>query len=251
MAEHVNTVDMIGRELALSDHPKRIISLVPSQTEFLIDIGAPVVGRTKFCVHPASPVSQIPIVGGTKNYRFDKIRELEPDLIIGNKEENDQEGIVELEKEYPVWMSDIGTLNDAYHMMLQLGEIVDRARIAEKLVSDCREVMNRIEGQKSGKVIYLIWKSPWMAAGKDTFISHLLSHQGYENIINADRYPEVTEEEIRELDPDYIFFSSEPFPFKKEALAFAKSHWPNAAARLVDGELYSWYGSRLLEWGKS
>jgi len=242
--------DQMGREVTFSFPPKRIISLVPSQTEFLIDIGAPVVGRTKFCVHPKEALENIPIIGGTKNFRFEKIRGLQPDLIIGNKEENYKWGIEKLEKEFPVWMSDIYTLDDAFEMMATIGGFSNQKVRTDKIVEECRAATEMIKGSKSGKVIYLIWNKPWMAAGKNTFIDHMLNHLGYENLVNGERYPELTTQQITELNPDKILFSSEPFPFEEEHLNEAREYWKNTACELVDGELYSWYGSRLRKWKK-
>lgn len=239
---------MMGREVKCPYPPKRVVSLVPSQTEFLMDIGAPVVGLTKFCVHPKDQLKDIPIIGGTKNFRFEKIRELQPDLIIGNKEENYKYGIEKLEKEFPVWMSDIYTLDDAFEMMTAIGRICDLEGSASNIIRECQEAVEGIKGNKSGKVIYLIWNKPWMAVGKNTFIDHLLNHLGYKNLVTEERYPELTTEQITELNPDKILFSSEPFPFKEEHLAEARAYWKNTACELVDGELYSWYGSRLRKW---
>ncbi|WP_436517434.1 ABC transporter substrate-binding protein [Ekhidna sp. To15] len=240
--------DQMGREVTFSFPPRRIISLVPSQTEFLIDTGAPVVGRTKFCIHPANKVSKIPVIGGTKKFRFDSIRALNPDLIIGNKEENYQEGIDELANEFPVWMSDIYTLNDAFKMMTALGSICNKEELSNQIIRVCKNATKAVKGAKSGKVVYLIWKDPWMVAGKDTFIDHMLEHLGFENLVTEKRYPELTSEQIAELNPDTILFSSEPYPFTEEHLRQVQIQWPEASLELVDGELYSWYGSRLKEW---
>lgn len=248
MPNQVEVVDMINRKVEVNFPPKRIISLVPSQTEFLIDIGAPLVGRTKFCIHPSDKVKQIPIIGGTKNFRFDVIDDLQPDLIIGNKEENYKEGIDELARTYPVWMSDIYSLSDSFKMMSELGDICDRKNESANIIDACRNATNSIKASRSGRVLYLIWKNPWMAAGKNTFIDHMLNHLGYENVVEGDRYPELSEEAIRSLNPDLIFLSSEPFPFKDKHLDESSKIWPESECRLVDGELYSWYGSRLRHW---
>ena len=240
--------DQLGREVTFSYPPKRIISLVPSQTEFLIDIGAPVVGRTKFCIHPSSIVSDIQVIGGTKNFRFDAIRQLKPDLIIGNKEENYKEGIEALEKEFPVWMSDIFTLDDSICMMTELGKICNLETNANQVIEECETSTVKVKGTKAGKVIYLIWKDPWMAAGSNTFINHMLDHLGYTNLVTQDRYPELSPDQIASLRPEKILFSSEPYPFKEKHLIEAKRKWPDAVCEWVDGELYSWYGSRLRAW---
>jgi len=248
MSDLLTVTDQINREVTFPFPPKRIISLVPSQTEFLLDIGAPVVGRTKFCVHPAAEVKNLEVIGGTKKFRFDKIKELTPDLIIGNKEENYQEGIEELIQEFPVWMSDVFTLDDAFEMMSSLGKICDLETESDSIVHECQVALNAVKGTCSGKVIYMIWKDPWMAAGKNTFLDHLLTFLGYQNLVTSDRYPELITEEVTALNPDNILFSSEPFPFKHSHLEVAKSQWPKANSQLVDGELYSWYGSRLRNW---
>ena len=238
----------MGREVHFHFPPTRIVSLVPSQTEFLIDIGAPVTGRTKFCIHPQNSVTNIPIIGGTKKFQLDKIRKLNPDLIIGNKEENDKDGIAALEKILPVWMSDIASLDDAFTMMETIGSICNLTNASRTLVTECTQAVRKVKAAGSGQVIYLIWQNPWMAAGKNTFIDHLLTHLGYENAVTHGRYPKLTNEQIQSLDPDYIFFSSEPYPFKETHLKKAENQWPKAICRLVDGELYSWYGSRLRKW---
>lgn len=243
------TIDQMGREVIVTSPPHRIISLVPSQTEFLLDINAPVVGRTKFCIHPSEKVKGIPNIGGTKNFRLDAIRDLKPNLIIGNKEENYADGITELEKEFPIWMSDIFTLNDSFQMMTTIGRLVNREKETARVIGECKESLEKVKGTRSGKVIYLIWKNPWMAAGKNTFIDHMLTYLGYENLIKDDRYPELTDDKIKELHPDIILFSSEPFPFTKKHLNQAESQWPKSMSQLVDGELFSWYGSRLRFWG--
>ncbi|MEP5614296.1 MAG: helical backbone metal receptor [Cyclobacteriaceae bacterium] len=248
MNDLLTVTDQMNREVTFSFPPQRIISLVPSQTEFLLDIGAPVLGRTKFCIHPSEKVKDLEIIGGTKQFRFDTIKGLKPDLIIGNKEENYREGIAELSKEYPVWMSDIYTLDDAFMMMKSLGKICDLKTESDGVVKQCKSALKTVKGRYSEKVIYLIWKDPWMAAGKNTFIDHLLTFLGYENLIAQDRYPDVTTKQISNLNPDKILLSSEPYPFKDLHLAEAKGQWPNAKSQLVDGELYSWYGSRLKNW---
>lgn len=248
MPDRVEVVDMMGRKVEVNLQPKRIVSLVPSQTEFLIDIGVPLVGRTKFCIHPSDKVKDIPVVGGTKKFRFDVIDDLQPDLIIGNKEENYKEGIEELARTYPVWMSDIYSLSDSFKMMSELGDICERKNESANIIDACRNATNRIKASKSGRALYLIWKNPWMAAGKNTFIDHMLSHLGYENAVEAERYAELSEEAIRSLNPDLIFLSSEPFPFKDKHLDELSKIWPESECRLVDGELYSWYGSRLRHW---
>ena len=248
MSDLRSVVDQMGREVTYAFPPKRIVSLVPSQTEFLLELGAPVAGRTKFCVHPSSSIKDIPIIGGTKKFRLDAVDDLQPDLIIGNREENYKEGIEELSSAFPVWMSDIKTLDDAFQMMGALGAMCDLSATANSIVAACKAAIQTVENSRSGRVLYLIWQKPWMGAGRNTFIDHMLTTLGYENVLVEDRYPELTHEQIATLSPDKILLSSEPFPFNMKHLQQISALYPNTSVELVDGELYSWYGSRLKKW---
>jgi ABC-type Fe3+-hydroxamate transport system substrate-binding protein len=241
--------DQLGRKVEVPYPPKRIISLVPSQTELLFYLGLSdqVVGITKFCIHPAGWFKSKTKVGGTKNFRFDIIDQLNPDLIIGNKEENYLVGITELEKRYPVWMSDISTLEDALNMMESIGQLTERETEAAKLISEIKTSFVGLTPRHSLKVLYLIWKSPWMAAGKNTFIDSMLSKIGLENILTESRYPTISESQLQQLQPDLVMLSSEPFPFKQQHFQELQSVLPKAKVILVDGEFFSWYGSRMLE----
>ncbi|MFD2035224.1 ABC transporter substrate-binding protein [Belliella marina] len=239
--------DQLNRKIYIPEKPQRIISLVPSQTELLVDLGLgeKIVGVTKFCVHPEGFKKKKQIIGGTKNFHFDKIDQLKPDLIIGNKEENYQEGIVRLAEEYPVWVSDIFDLSDAMEMMLGVGKITGSSEAAQQLVDKIRKDMDYVP-KKKGTAVYLIWKDPIMVAGKNTFIDDMLARAGFGNLVGKSRYPEISMEELKEMDPDYILLSSEPYPFKQKHLDEFAATLPNSTIQLVDGEIFSWYGSRLL-----
>ena len=245
----ITIVDQIGQSNTFITTPKRIVSLVPSQTELLVDLGLrnSIQGVTKFCVHPADLRKEKTVVGGTKKVSPDKIKALSPDIILCNKEENTKEMVQSLSQIAPVHVSDIKSLDNTYHLIEQYGSIFDVSENARDLVAKIR---NRKEGfiSKVGagttkNCMYLIWKNPFMAAGKDTFIDHLLMLNGFTNAVGIDRYPEVTEKELRGA--DYIFLSSEPFPFKQEHIVELQQK-TNAQVILVDGEYFSWYGSRLL-----
>ena len=240
--------DQMGRWVSLEKVPERIVSLVPSQTEFLIDIGLEqhLVGITKFCVHPEGLRKQKHIIGGTKNFHFDKIEALQPDLIIGNKEENYQEGIERLSEKFPVWMSDIYDLEDALEMMALLGEITDREARAEEIISKVRSGFAR-QFPIKGTAVYLIWQEPMIAVGGNTFIDDLLRRAGFANLISKERYPEVTQEDILRTQPDFLLLSSEPYPFGEKHLQEYQRMFPDTTIRLVDGEMISWYGSRLVK----
>ena len=248
--------DQMGRLVSLSDKPMRIVSLVPSQTELLYDLGLGdrVVGITKFCIHPADWFKTKTRVGGTKNINFNTIAKLQPDLIIGNKEENDRESIEQLMQQYPVWMSDIKTLDDAKDMIVAISRITQTEDKAEEIITTVDEGFSSLTPlYPTRSVLYLIWNNPYMAAGSDTFINHLLERCGFyipgilsENDI---RYPELSEDQIFHLNPEYILLSSEPFPFKEKHIKALQAILPKAKIMLVDGEMFSWYGSRLIHTG--
>jgi ABC-type Fe3+-hydroxamate transport system substrate-binding protein len=251
-------IDQLGMEITLEKTPQRIISLVPSQTELLADLGLEkeVVGITKFCIHPESWFRNKTRIGGTKNFNFEKIAALQPDLIIGNKEENEKEQIEELMKMYPVWMSDIKTLEDAYVMMNAIGKITNKKSEAEYIVKNIATAFSNFESSNSRiikssnkKVAYFIWKNPWMVAGHDTFINEMLKLCGWKNVFSEmeSRYPEISLHDLAEKSPELILLSSEPYPFKEKHVTELKAILPNAKIITVDGELFSWYGSRLLK----
>lgn len=241
--------DQLNNRIQVNYPPRRIVSLVPSQTELLFDLGLDeqIVGITKFCIHPFTKVKTKTKVGGTKNFRVDIIQDLKPDLIIGNKEENYEEGIRLLEKDFPVWMSDIVTLHDALQMISSLGELTRTEMSASSLINKINDSFATIRKAAPAKVLYLIWKKPWMAVGTDTFIHSMLTEIGLTNVISKSRYPELTDEQLIQLDPGVIFLSSEPYPFKPTHIAELKELLPNSNIQLVDGEMFSWYGSRLLK----
>lgn len=244
-------IDQLNRTIFLPNPPKRIVSLVPSQTELLVDLGLRerIVGVTKFCIHPKGLKKEKTVIGGTKNFHFDKIDALNPDLIIGNKEENYQEGIERLAEKYPVWISDIYTLDDAYRMIGRIGELTDTSIKAKEVVSEIKEGLEK-DFKFKGSAVYLIWKDPFIAVGSNTFIDSLLDKAGFKNLIPESRYPEIDLEQIVNLNPEFLLLSSEPYPFKESNVSFFQDRLPNSRILIVDGELFSWYGSRLKLSGK-
>ncbi|MBW4359924.1 ABC transporter substrate-binding protein [Flavobacterium taihuense] len=247
--------DQIGVTHTFETSPKRIVSLVPSQTELLFDLGLEdrIVGITKFCVHPYHLKSTKKIIGGTKKVNYEKIRLLEPDIIICNKEENTQEIVQELLKICPVWVTDIYTIEDNYQMITDFGHIFDKRIEArkwnDKLAFALSDFKKFIEAIPVKKVAYFIWKKPYMVAGSGTFIDELLKLNHFQNhFASKERYPEIVLEKMEEEgNLDLILLSSEPFPFQAEdGYEIAKSA-TNVQAILVDGEMFSWYGSRLLK----
>ena len=241
--------DQMGYEVVLPHNPFRIISLVPSQTELLFDLGldTQIVGVTKFCVHPNKKVKKKLKIGGTKKFDFDKIDSLKPDLIIGNKEENYQEGIELLKTKYPVWMSDISTIDQALDMIIQIGAIVNRQEESKRLTSNINFEVNSLSKHFKIRALYVIWNKPIMAAGNNTFIDNIMMLAGLENVLSVDRYPELSVDQIKSLNPDIILLSSEPFPFSKKHKADFEEIFEGFQIEIVDGEMFSWYGSRLLK----
>ncbi|CAN5463988.1 helical backbone metal receptor [soil metagenome] len=241
--------DQLNRRVDLPSTPKRIISIVPSQTELLFSLGLDkeVVGITKFCTHPAAQFKSTTKVGGTKQLNIAQIKQLRPDLIIANKEENERSQVEELMSICPVWISDISDLSGALTMIERVGAMVGREPEANEL---CRAISHRFDkltvDSKNLTVAYLIWRKPYMVAGTDTFINSMLRLCGLTNAFNAGRYPEVTDEMLINAKPDVVFLSSEPYPFTDKHIREFKKLLPGAVIRLVDGEMFSWYGSRLL-----
>lgn len=246
--------DQLGHEITLNFPPKRIVSLVPSQTELLFDLGLDkeIVGVTKFCIHPGEQVKDRSKIGGTKNLRLDLIHNLQPDLIIGNKEENQEDQIKELMAHYPVWMSDIHTLDEAREAITGIGDLVDRAPEAAYLnhlinvgFTDLQTLALRQNLQQSA--LYFIWREPYMLAGPNTFIHDVLRQVGLVNVIQTPRYPALDEDALRNYRPDWVFLSSEPYPFKEQHIEELQRIFPYSRVLIVDGEMFSWYGSRLVK----
>jgi ABC-type Fe3+-hydroxamate transport system substrate-binding protein len=245
--------DQLNRKVELRTTPQRIISLVPSQTELLIDlgVGSRLKGTTHFCIHPEKEVNSIEKIGGTKRLKRKKIEALEPDLIIGNKEENTKEDIEYLEKKYPVWLSDVNSLEDTYALFNQLGSLLnceDQARmLSNRLQDDMESVKGLFQEKTKKKVAYFIWNKPMMVAANQTFINTMIQHLGFVNVFeNLERYPEVDWSALENSKPEVIFLSSEPFPFKQKHIDEFSKKFPETDVLLVDGEMFSWYGSRLL-----
>ena len=250
--------DQLNRDLYLDNYPNRIISLVPSQTELLIDLGLEknIIGITKFCVHPPQLKKSKTIIGGTKKVNHKKIASLEPDIIICNKEENTEEIVNELEKHYSVYVSNIISVDDLYDMIIDFGKLCNVERQAKSLISKCKKAttdfLKFIATQPTRKVAYFIWSKPWMVAGGNNYINEMLKLNKFENIFknSPDRYLEVYIEYLAdlnpELKPELILLPSEPFPFEKEHVEQLKKYI-DCQFIFVDGEMFSWYGSRLLK----
>jgi ABC-type Fe3+-hydroxamate transport system substrate-binding protein len=232
--------------------PVRIISLVPSITELLADLGLKdnIAGITKFCVHPPDLLPTKQMIGGTKKINLPQAKHLHPTLIIANKEENLKAEVDELAADYPVWLTDISTLEDAYQMIQDIGILCGRHSEASRMIHDIRIEFEALQPLQAGKIpaAYLIWRKPYMTVGGDTFISNMMNAAGFRNVF-ADqiRYPVVEINDLRDSGCKVILLSSEPFPFKTKHQDELKTLIPDVNSILADGEMFSWYGSRLLK----
>ena len=260
----IESVDQMGQVHRFAERPNRIVSLVPSITELLVDLGVRprsamqpsgtahsaseqnLVGCTKFCVHPVNLKTETAIVGGTKNVKRLAVEALKPDLIIASKEENVKEQVEGLQATCPVWVSDVVDIESGAKMNLLLGELFGVPNTAQQINAANAQSLARHQQAKLGTALYFIWKDPYMSVGGDTYIDDVLRQLGYENACGAQkRYPTLTEAEIKSIAPDHILLSSEPFPFKDQHIGELRELCPKADIRLVDGEFFSWYGSRM------
>jgi len=227
----------------------RIVSLVPSLTELLIDLGLKeqIVGRTRFCILPEDKVGGIPVIGGTKNPRLDKIRALKPDIIIANHEENRKEDIIQLQSEFRVFLTDIRSVQDAIQSIRDIGNLFGISEQTQSLTQKIElEYNNRPQCQPKSS-LYLIWREPWMGVGTDTYINDVMQHWRLSNVLHSkNRYPEIDLEHTTFDQPELILLSSEPFPFKTKHANEMRTYFPGARFELVDGKWFSWYGSRML-----
>lgn len=228
---------------------KRIISLVPSLTELLIDLGLKdqLAGRTRFCVHPKDEVTDIPIIGGTKNPRLDKIKKADPDYIVANKEENKKEHIDLLREDFKINVTDISTIEDALITMHELGKELGAEEKAKKLIGQINTVLEDIPDERPLRTAYLIWKDPYMTVGQDTYIHNVMEHWKLDNVFkDKTRYPKINFYDLTERAPELILLSSEPYPFKEKNIPEFEEAFPNTRILLTEGEWFSWYGSHML-----
>jgi iron complex transport system substrate-binding protein len=246
--------DQLNTTLDIKNSPKRIICLVPSLTELLVDLGLEdyIVGVTKFCVHPSSLLKEKIIIGGTKNIKVDKIKALQPAIILCNKEENTKEIVETCRRITTTHVSDIYTITDTLELIHQYGKLFSCEAKAEHLILEIQQkqtdFIDFTATKSIKKVAYFIWRKPWMVAANSTFINHLLRLNKFENIYNEqERYPEIDLEKLRKKNLDAIFLSSEPFPFQEKHIIELQKKFKSTKIILVDGEYFSWYGSRLVK----
>ncbi len=229
----------------------KIVSLVPSITEALFDLGLTeheIVGRTKFCIHPAEKVKNVAVIGGTKNINIDKIKALQPDLILANKEENVKEQVEALMDDFRVMVTNVENIEDNYYLLKNLGKLFQKEDRAQSFNLKIYEVLNEAKVNSKPKAAYLIWNNPYMTIGSDTFIHKIMAEIGFENLFkDRKRYPEIKTEDL--AGADLIMLSSEPFPFKEKHIEELKAVYPEKKIMIVDGEAFSWYGTHIAKCG--
>lgn len=241
----------------------RILSLVPSITELLFDLGLEdqLIGRTQYCIHPADSVQSVPSVGGTKKINMDRVRDLKPTHAIVNIDENpktmadDLRGMgVEVIVTHPM------TPDDNLTLFKLLGGIFDRPEQTTKLSDDYNSARAAIQNESNRpakRVLYLIWQDPWMAVSSDTYVANTLAlvnwSVGIPGIVSgqtgdAARYPKIEIANDGLEDIDLILFSSEPYSFTEDDIDEFQFTFPDHAhkAHIIDGEMTSWYGSRAI-----
>lgn len=257
-------VDQLGRIVAIENYPKRIISLVPSLTELLFDLGLDdnIIGITQYCIEPKNKVSTITKVGGTKKLNIDLIKQLSPDLIVASKEENEKDQILQLELLFPIWVADIIDFNSSLSAIKSLSEITNKVKEGEKIVEYSLNVKSKVNVEFSNskllnkKVLYFIWRKPYMVVGRNTYINSILEILGFRNCaleLNVSRgtfnrslrYLTITEGELKKMTPDFVFLSTEPYPFQEKHFPEFLDLFPNSQIIKVRGDIFSWYGSRF------
>lgn len=246
----IHSKDQVGNNILMGKYPQRIISLVPSQTELLFHLGLEdeTIGITRFCIHPDNWYRSKKRVGGTKDVHEDLIRDLLPDLVIANKEENNREQVLAISQYCPVWTSDVSNLPEAVDMILEIGRITNRSEKAVSLVKEIRSGFENLPAKTTLiPAAYLIWKEPYMVAGGDCFIHQMMTTCGLTNVFGSyNRYPVVALDDLRRLSPKLILLSSEPYLFKEAHEKELMQDLPESRVLRVNGEMFSWYGSRLL-----
>jgi len=239
--------DHLNRTLTFSPVPKRIVSLVPSVTETIADmrLASCLVAVTRFCKYPSDVVIPLPKIGGPKKIEIQKIVDLKPDLVVAVKEENDKEQILNLLEQVPVFVFDINTIEDSLDMLDLLGTIFNKREVSTSWINNIQEkVAHYKPGRLAPKTLYMIWKKPWMVAGKSTFIGSMMQLAGFDNVISG-RYPEIDEKEMSRA--EIILLATEPYPFKASDKAELQAKYPDKEIVIIDGEMFTWYGTHMLQ----
>ncbi len=205
-------------------------------------------GLTRFCVHPEDWKGRKTVVGGTKTINVPRLAGLAPDLVIANKEENPRDEVEAVAEHAPVYVTDVADVAGAVAMIRAVGRLVNRADVAGRLADEVAAGFASLAPGPPLRALALIWRDPWMTVGGDTFVSDVMAHAGLDNVAaDRERYPALSADEIGALAPDVVLLTSEPYPFGERHLAETRALAPGARVVLVDGEAFSWYGSRLCQ----
>lgn len=247
----IKLIDQSGKLLNITSNPKRIVSLVPSISKSIFDLGGSneLIAVTRFCTRPKDLRKTKIVIGGTKNPDINKILMLEPDLIIANKEENRKEDIEELSKYAQVFCTNIKSISDAQLLIKDLGKILNKEAHALRTCKQIANKLKELEGIESSnkRILYLIWQKPYMTVGKDTFINDVIEACGFNNVFSSEtRYPIVDQSKPMISKPDLVFLSSEPYPFREKHKVRIRRDFPNSTPILADGIAFSWYGTSFL-----
>ena len=245
--------DALDRRVILADRPQRIVSLVPSITDLLhaLKLGDRVVGITRFCERPEHWRDTKTIVGGTKNVKPHTVSDLNADLVIANHEENEKADVEAIADELgvPVYVTEVQTVPGATEMIRAVGHLTATVEAASEMAGTIDERFEALPRTNPVRAVYLIWRDPYMTVGGDTFIHDVMTRGGFENLYaGSTRYPEVPLDALAARSPDVVLCSSEPFPFHQKDVFTAdlRDALPDADVQIVDGQLFSWYGPRLL-----
>ena len=245
-------IDHLGRKVISPSLPRRIISICPAITETLFYLGLKneIIGRTKYCIFPKGEVETVEVIGGTKEVDIEKIRRLQPDLILAEKEENTQEIVLALENIAPVFVMEVQSIEQAYRMIQSLGILTDKEHVATNLIELCKESMPSTPFKAQRTAAYVIWRKPYMVVGDSTYINDVLHTLGFKNPFDqeASRYPAVTKEKLAAANLDVLLLASEPFPFTEKHVAEFQAFLPHTKILLVDGEMF-WYGAKMVTAG--
>lgn len=252
----VRCVDAAANSHPRADSSARIVSLVPSITELLFSLGLQqkVVGRTGFCIHPRDAVLDVPKVGGTKDVKLEVLRELHPTHVIVNVDENELATFQKIQEFVPhVIVTHPNSPADNIALFGLLGEVFGVEPRAEELTVELQRELAacRAATWSAERVLYLIWKDPWMAVASDTYIARTLACVGWNVTIEpggwsgAARYPVISDIDAAAREVDRVLLSSEPFMFRQRHVDELRDRL-HVPVDLIDGEMTSWYGSRAI-----
>ena len=242
----------------------RVASLVPSLTELVVELGLldVLVARTGFCIHPAELLRDVPKVGGTKDVNLAKLQRLAPTHVLVNVDENRRE-TVDAIRAWPnppqIIVTHPNAPEDNLALVAQMSALLGaHEHVAERAAALTQALQHeldqtRLDDRPPQRVLYLIWRDPWMTVARDTYIARMLARIGWHTLPDvrggesgAARYPALQGDEPWLADVQQVLLSSEPYRFTEQHLDDARRLCPNAHARLVDGEMLSWYGPRAV-----